>query len=135
MVNTKKQKIIILIELIFILLFLFTIGSGNVVSPIYGDINVLDEGQFGAWLSHLFAGGYLYKDTYAAYGPLYIYPLYILARIFSPTVFLIRIVYIVIDVFLAVITVQVILREMKIPYFLQIFCIVLLLIVPALSMR
>src|SRR5205814_2219145 len=132
--STKKQKIIVIVELLLIFLFLFTIGSGNVISPLYGDIDVIDEGLYGAWMMHLFAGGHLFKDTYSAYGPLYIYPVYFLANFFSPTVFLIRIVYSVFNVFFAIIIVKLLLKEMKIPYALQIFCIVLILIVPGLVM-
>lgn len=131
----KKQKIIIIGEYLLILLFLFVIGSGVVSSPLFGDVNLIDEGQFGAWLRHMLAGKHLYKDMYAAYGPLYIYPLYLLAKVFSPTVFLIRIVYIVINTFLAVIIARVILRELKIQYFLQVICTVLLLVIPGFGMR
>lgn len=131
----KKQKIILLIQYFLLFLFLLTIGSGNVISPLYGDVNMLDEGQYGAWMMHLFNGGHLYTDTYGAYGPFYIYPIYILSTLFSPTVFLIRVVYIVFNVFFAVIIAQLILREMKIPYYLQLLGIALLVIIPGFVMR
>ncbi len=131
----KKQKIVIILQYIVIFLFLLLVGSGLVVSPLFGDINVIDEGQFAGWISHMMAGKYLYKDVYAAYGPFYIYPIYILSKIFSPTVFIIRLVLMVVYTFLATIIAQKILKTLKVSYLLQVFCIVCLLVVPGFGMR
>ncbi|MDP3941905.1 MAG: hypothetical protein Q8Q49_06380 [bacterium] len=131
----KKQIILLLIEVFCIFFFLFFIGSGIVSSPIYGDINVIDEGQFGAWVSHMLRGEHLYKDTYAAYGPLYIYPSYVLSKLFGPSLFLIRIVYIVCSVFFALVIVRLLMHTLRIRYPLQIFTVLLLLIIPGVGMR
>src|SRR6185369_6438986 len=56
-------------------------------------------------------------------------------NIFPPTVFLIRIVYIVLNVLFAVGIVQIILRELKFSYRLQLMCITLLFIIPDFGMR
>jgi hypothetical protein len=131
----EKNKKIIIVEACAIFLFLFFIGSGIVINPFFGDVNVIDEGQFGAWLTHMLHGKHLYKDTYAAYGPFYIYPLYFLGKIFSPSVFLIRIVYIVLNTFLATIIVKFVLNKIGVSHVLQIFSILLLLIIPGFGMR
>ncbi len=131
----KKQIILLVIESVVILLFLLFIGSGIVVSPFFGDINMIDEGQFGGWIAHMLHGKHLYKDVYAAYGPLYIYPLYIFSKLFGPSVFLIRIVYIVLNTFIAVLIARTVLRTIKVSLVLEIIALALLLIVPGFGMR
>lgn len=131
----KAKKIICIAECFVIILFLFTFGSGAVVSPIFGDINMIDEGQFGAWVSHMLSGEHLYKDIYAAYGPFYIYPLYIFSKIFGPSVFLIRIVYIVLNTFLAVLIARAVLQKLTIRYGLELSTLFMLVIVPGFGMR
>ncbi len=131
----KKYITLVLTQYSIILLFLLFIGSGIVVSPFYGDINLIDEGQFGAWVTHMLQGQHLYKDMYAAYGPFYIYPLYLLAKLFGPSVFLIRIVYIVLNVFFAVIVAQAVIQKLRVAYKLQLFAVFLLLVIPGFGMR
>ena len=134
MVMEKKQVKHILFWAAIFLLLLF-VGSGVVVSPFVGDINFIDEGQFGAWLMHMQSGQHLYKDAYAAYGPLYIYPIYLLSKIFTPSVFLIRMTYIVCNSFFALVIAWAVLRKLKVFSRLQILCILLLLLVPGYVMR
>lgn len=131
----KKNKIILGITLGLILLFLLIYGSGGFVSPFYGDINLIDEGQFASWISRMNFGGHLYKDVYAAYGPLYIYPLYIFNLVFEPSVFLIRMVYGVFGVFLAILIAVSIFRKLRIPVLFQILPLFLLTFVPAFGVR
>lgn len=132
---SKKQILKFIIESFIILCFLMVIGSGVVQSPLFGDINVIDEGQFGAWMSHMLHGEYLYKDVYTAYGPFYIFPLYLLAKIFGPSVFLLRVVYKVIFVFFAITIARVIMTKLRIAYFTQILFVCLLLVIPDFGMR
>ena len=73
----EKNKIKIVIEYLVILFFLFFIGSSLVINPFFGEINVIDEGQFGAWMRHMLHGEFLYNDTYSEYETLYIYPFYL----------------------------------------------------------
>lgn len=131
----KKQKIIFAIECIAIILFLFTVGSAIVVSPILGDVDMIDEGQLGAWIAHMGRGAHIYKDFYAAYGPFYIYPLFLLSKFFSPSVFIIRIFYMVISTFLAVLISRLIIHKLKIPHFLWIFAMILLVVIPGFGIR
>lgn len=131
----KKQIILFVTESVVILLFLLFIGSGLVVSPFFGGINMIDEGQFGGWIAHMIHGKHLYKDVYAAYGPLYIYPLYGLSKLFGPSVFLIRIVYIILNTFLAVLIARVALRTLRVSFGLEIFALAMLLVVPGFGMR
>jgi hypothetical protein len=132
-----EKKQIIFHSLLYsgILLFLYFIGSGVVLSPVFGDINVIDEGQFGAWLNHLSRGEKLYKDIYAAYGPLFIYPLYWLSMVTEPSIYLIRVVYIVISTFIAILISDGVLKKLSIHPVIRIFTLITLLIVPAFGMR
>lgn len=131
----EKNKIILLLEIGLILIFLLFIGSAIVVNPFLGDINMIDEGQFGAWVRHMLAGEYLYIDTYSAYGPLYIFPLYLAAKVFGPSVFLIRIIYLVIFVLIAVLAIKLILEKLKINSLTQWITILVLLLIPNLGLR
>src|SRR5258706_14777035 len=97
----KKTLVVFLLESLFFALFLFFVGSAIVNNPILGDINFIDEGQFGAWVTHLLHGQYLYKDVYAAYGPFYIYPLLFASKIFGQSIFLIRLIYMSLSTFLS----------------------------------
>ncbi len=126
-----KRYIWILIAAFFLLL----VGSGLVISPFYGDINVIDEGQFGGWITHMLHGQKLYVDTYAAYGPLYIYPLYFASKLFGPSVFLIRIIYLVIGTLGALIIAKWAMQRLKIKEYIQYMVLSLLIIIPGFGMR
>lgn len=131
----KSKKVNFIPELFFILLFLIFIGSGMVVGPFFGDVNVIDEGQFAAWLRHMLNGEYLYKDIYSAYGPLLVYPSYLLAKVFGPSVFLLRIVYMVIFTFLAIVVARYILYFLNVNRAISFLAILFLAIVPGIGMR
>lgn len=88
--DMEKKKIVILVEILAILIVILFVGSAQVVTPFFGDINFIDEGQFGAWAAHMLFGKLMYKDIYIPYGPLYVYPLYILFKIFGASAFLTR---------------------------------------------
>src|SRR3989304_5377037 len=85
----EKNKKSLLISLLIILVA-FLIGPTYTSSPFLGNINLIDEGQFGAWVNHMSHGKYLFKDIYLTYGPLYVYPLYLVFKIFTPSAFIIR---------------------------------------------
>ena len=131
----KIKKINFIPDLVLILLFLIFIGSGMVIGPFFGDINVIDEGQFAAWLRHMLNGEHLYKDIYSAYGPLLVYPAYLMAKIFGPSVFLLRIVYAVTFAFIAIVVIRYILSFLKVNRFFSFFTILFLAIVPGIGMR
>lgn len=86
----KKQKILILTEFIAIAVLALLLGSTSGGSPFFGDVNLIDEGQFGAWANHMLLGEKMFRDIYITYGPLYVYPLYLFFKIFKPSFFLIR---------------------------------------------
>src|SRR5689334_9248614 len=109
--NKKINILLFFILSAFAIGFLYFIGSVGFISPILGDINLIDEGQFGAWIAHMLHGKLLYKDIYAAYGPLYIYPLYLLSKIFGQSAYLIRVVYIVVNTYLSLIIVWLVLKK------------------------
>jgi hypothetical protein len=131
----KKNIIFILTFFILAALFLLFIGSGSVVTPFYGDINVIDEGLSGAWVSHMLAGKHLYLDTYSAYGPFLIYPSYLLAKIFGQSIFILRIYYLVFGVLFSLFVARLILVKLRIPNVIQLFIFIVLLIIPTLSLR
>lgn len=83
----KVKRINIFFEIIFFAILGFFIGSAETLSPFYGNINVIDEGQFAAWANFMLHGKLMFKDMYIVYGPLYVYPLYLLFKFFSPSFF------------------------------------------------
>lgn len=87
---SKKEKILIVLTIVFVPLLL---GSLFFVTPWYGDINVIDEGQMGAWANHMLHGKLMYKDIYITYGPFYVYPIYAIFKIVGPEAFYIRLFY------------------------------------------
>ena len=131
----QKQKIILALEILLIFSFLLFVGSGTVISPFVGEINMIDEGQLGAWIRHMLHGEFLYKDIYAAYGPLYVYPAYLAAKVFGPSVFLIRVFYLTIYTFLAILILRMVLVKLRVGYGFALLVIGALLIVPGFGMR
>jgi hypothetical protein len=83
----EKKEIIIEIFIIALVLFFWGGGWG---SPFVGPSNFIDEGQFGAWINHISYGENLFKDIFIVYGPLSVYALLWLTKIFGSSVFLIR---------------------------------------------
>lgn len=130
----KKNKIIGIFIYLIIFLFLLLIGSGNVVTPFFGEINLIDEGQFAAWINHLSHGQHLYKDTYAAYGPLYIYPSYLLSRVVGMSFFNLRI-YEVIVIFISVVIVGIVLGKLQIKTVIKFLTLFFLIFIPGFGLR
>ena len=87
---SKKEKIVIVL---IILAFPFTVGSLFFITPWRGDFNLIDDGQMGAWASHMLHGKLMFRDIYITYGPFFIYPLYLLFKFFGPSGFLIKLLY------------------------------------------
>ncbi len=131
----KKIQVKYILAFLFIFLFLLLIGSGNVISPFYGDINLIDEGQFLAWINHMRSGDFLYKNTYAAYGPLLIYPFYLLSKIFEPSFFLYRMTFGVFGMLISLGIVILIFNKLKISFLFQLFAISLLIFIPGFGLR
>jgi len=131
----KKIQIKYIILLVSVFLFLLFIGSANVISPFYGDLNLIDEGQFTAWILHMQNGDLLYKNTYAAYGPLLIYPYFLASEFFYNSFQLYRLVYGVFGVLISVSVVILILRTLKISFIFQVFGICMLILYPGFGLR
>ncbi|MDO8269806.1 MAG: hypothetical protein Q7T54_04010 [Candidatus Levybacteria bacterium] len=87
---SKKEKVIITLIIVLVPLLL---GSLFFITPWYGDINVIDEGQMGAWANHMLHGKLMYKDIYITYGPFYVYPIYVIFKLIGPEAFYVRLFY------------------------------------------
>lgn len=128
-----KNKKVILFEIILMLLL-------SVITPIggatlfYGDINIIDEGQYAAWANHMLLGKYMYRDMYITYGPLAVYPLYTLFTLFSPSAFLVRF-YLLLGSILGVGIALRFFYKLHIPFYLRVMGIVFLSIFPVLGWR
>jgi len=130
----KSQKIIFALELLFFSLLAFFIGSPATTSPFYGDLNVIDEGQFAAWGNFMLHGKQLFKDMYVVYGPLYVYPVYILFEMFSPSAFLVR-CYLIAGSIVGIIAMNFVMKELKIGILARYIMNLLLIFLPIMFLR
>ena len=129
----KKKRLNTILEIVIIFFIGFLLG-GTSGSPFYGDVNVIDEGQFAAWANHMLHGKFLFKDIYVTYGPLYVYPLYLLSKIFGPSMFLVR-AYITIGALVGIYAVNEILKQFKIEKLLRYLTLVLFALLPIMQIR
>src|SRR3989344_2652336 len=129
----KKKRLNTILEIVIISFIGFLLG-GTSGSPFYGDVNVIDEGQFAAWANHMLHGKFLFKDIYVTYGPLYVYPLYLLSKIFGPSMFLVR-AYITIGALVGIYAVNEILKQFKIEKLLRYLTLVLFALLPIMQLR
>lgn len=126
------QKKIALIITIFVLsILLGTTSAGNFF---VGDINMIDEGQFAAWANHMLHGEHMYKDMYIVYGPLFVYPVYLLYKFFTPTAFLLRL-YLILGSAIGVIGAYYVMEQLNITKFLRFVLLALLLLIPTMQLR
>lgn len=79
--------------LLLILIITLGIGSFYFITPWFGEINIIDEGQLAAWAYRMTAGQHLFKDIYITYGPLYVYPLYLVFKYVNQSFFALRFLY------------------------------------------
>lgn len=127
------KKIVLI--LFFIFLWLLYIGQLGSQSALYGDINLIDEGQFAAWISHMMHGKVLYKDFYLQYGPLQIIPLAFFTKLLGVSFFSIRLYLSVFGALFGIFVSILILRFFKIKQVIQIFAIIFLILVPGINIR
>ncbi len=127
-----KEKEIIL-ELFVISLVLFFWGGGW-GSPFVGPSNFIDEGQFGAWINHMSYGEHLFKDIFIVYGPLSVYPLFWLAKIFGSSIFLIR-EYLTFGALPGFAVLYLLSKRLSFPRALRYLLYIVFLLLPILSMR
>lgn len=126
-----QKKIVVVTVIVLLTLWIGTSPSGNFFR---GDINMIDEGQFGAWANHMLHGKLMYKDMYIVYGPLYVYPLFILFKIFFPSAFLVRL-YLLLGGTLGIIASDFLLLELKIKKNIRLGVLTVFILVPVLHLR
>lgn len=131
----KKNIILSIIFGLFIFLWLLFLGQINGVSAFKGDINLIDEGQYAAWVNHMLHGKIMYKDFFPPYGPLHIYALYFIVKFFGPSVFYIRIYLSVIGIFLGILAVLFALARLKVKPVLAAIVFLFILIYPGAYVR
>lgn len=129
-----KNKKIQLIQTILIGLFCLLFGIGGVSSSFYGNLNMIDEGQFAAWANHMLLGKFLFKDIYLVYGPLFVYPLYILYKLFSPTIFILRL-YLTFGGFLGIIAIRLLCSQLKFSWKMITTVTLFLILLPGINLR
>lgn len=127
----EKVKYVTLFLAVFI--WLLFIGRGG-SSGFFGQINLIDEGQFLAWVNQMMNGKLIYRDIYVQYGPLMVFPIYFMYQFFEPSVFILKI-WQVFDAFIAFLIAFVTLKIFGVSKKLLYFVLVSLLIIPGLSFR
>lgn len=130
----KKEKIIEVAMLIFFVLIPL-LGAINIINPWLGDINLIDEGQFAAWANHMLHGKLMYKDIYITYGPLYVYPLYLIFKYLGTEFIFIRIFYLSIGTSFGLIATYYFLKKLNLTPKVFYPLIIFLLLIPGLSLR
>ena len=132
----EKKKIVLKLVLLFIIfLWLFFVGQIGGVSAIKGDINIIDEGQFGAWVNHMLHGKVIYKEFFSPYGPMQVYPLYVLVKLFGPSFFVVRLYTAVIGVFLGICVALYALKTLKVNKLISFIAILFFLLYPGIQIR
>lgn len=101
---------------------------------IVGDINLIDEGQYSAWVTNMLHGETMYKDFYLQYGPLMVYPYYFFAKVFGISFFSFRL-WDVMQIGLSITIFVAILKFLKVKRIFLVFSVVTLLLVPGLNLR
>jgi len=129
------KKIVSSLSFEILTVVILTLVFGSVWgSPFYGTVNVIDEGQFGAWINHMLNGKLMYEDIFITYGPLLVYPLYILSDIFGPSIFLVRL-YLTCGSSIGIILVIFLLRVLRISSYLRLCTIVVVVLLPMIQLR
>lgn len=129
----KKPLIVFLIFSFVVFLWFFIIGQGG-QSALYGNINLIDEGQFAAWVLHMIHGKVIYEDVFVQYGPLMVYPAYLLIKIFGTSFFYIRL-WSIIGSFLGYMIAMVTLKRLNVGKIIFIIVAITLLFVPGVQIR
>lgn len=131
-----KKKIIkkFVLEILVFLLIAIIFGSLFFISPFYGDLNFIDEGQFGAWANHMINGKQIYKDIYIPYGPLLVYPLFLLFRTFGASAFLVRL-YLTLGAVMSVVAINILLYLLNIKNTTRRIILLVLILIPGLGLR
>jgi len=130
----KNKKTLIIAEIIIFCILAFLVGSAQTVSPFHEDLNLIDEGQFAAWANLMLHGKMMFRDMYIVYGPLFVYPIYLLFKIFSPTAFMVR-VFLNFGSIVGIIILNLIMLDLKIKRFGRYLLNFLMILLPILTLR
>ncbi len=130
----KKSLGLLFLALIIIFLWLFFIGQVNGVSGVSGDVNMIDEGQYAAWVRHMSHGKLPYRDIYIQYGPLQIYIPLLVMVIFGQSMFYIRFVS-VIGIFLGICVGLVVVKQLKSHPLPQVLIMTFFVLLPGVHIR
>lgn len=131
----EKKKIIFYLIIYFVVfVWLFIVGHMNGSGSIFGDINLLDEGQYAAWIQRMLHGQVIYKDFYVQYGPLMVYPQYFFMKLFGETFFYVRL-WNTLSIMFGLVVVGYILQKLQIRKMLIITSLIVLTILPGVSIR
>lgn len=125
---------VLLIEVILLIGICFLFGSSFAGSPWNGTINLIDEGQFGAWANHMLYGKHMFQEIYITYGPLYVYPLYLLFKLFGASAFLVR-VYLTIGSIFGIVSILLILHRLQIQFIFRWLVLLLLAFLQIIQLR
>ncbi len=132
------KKIIISLgffEFLIILLVPFFLGNLFFVTPFYGSLNLIDEGQFLAWVSHMQNGKLMYRDIYITYGPLYVYPLYLVFKIFGSSIFIFRVYFIAFGIAVGILMIRPVVRLLNFNNMIRFLFIVYIVLIPGITIR
>ena len=129
----EKKIIFWFLILLFVLLWFLVVGQvGH--SAIFGEINLIDEGQYAAWVYQMLNGKMIYRDIYVQYGPLMVFPIYLLMKFFGETIFFVYL-WSSIGAFLGYVLGMLTLRQLKVEKSVFIISLTTLLIVPGINIR
>lgn len=129
------NKRINLLDLLIIVVLPIMFGNLLFISPFYGEVNFIDEGQFLAWVNHMLNGKLMFRDIYITYGPLYVYPLYVLFKVFGSSVFILRIYFIVIGAIASVLMIRPVAKILGLEKKLLLVFTLFILLLPGLTVR
>ena len=126
----QKKVIAVLLIIVFSVVF----GTSTPGSFFSGDINMIDEGQFSAWANHMSHGKLLFKDIYITYGPLSVYPLFLLFETFGASAFLVRL-YLTLGGTLGILVSFFLMKELKLKKWITALLICMFLLIPVFNIR
>lgn len=129
-----EKKTLIILEIIGIALAAILVGSVGGGSIFFGDFNLIDEGQFAAWANHMLLGKKMFRDIYITYGPFLVYPLYLLFKLFGPSLFLVRVYMLIGSIFGLIITLF-IMYQLRIPKGIRYFLLMIMILLPVMQLR
>lgn len=109
-------------------------GQGLGQTGLFADLNLIDDGQYAAWVNNMFYGKVIYRDIYVQYGPLSVFPVYFLMMLFGHSFFFVKF-WNLVQAAIAVTFVMLILRSYSISKYLQFLTFLSLILIPGANLR